>query len=137
MACVEKYQDSAEVVTSCPEDTDLVLFVDKTSGLAVFRTFATIKECLGGSATQKEPLSFEVGTDVDAPTAGQNTWVLEVFENSYVIVFINGFKCNQKDMGNGNPFVTKAALASNTITIGNYTGGFNNGDIVEYILITP
>ncbi len=134
MACVKAYQDAADVVTSCPADTDLVLFVDKESGLAVFRTWAKIKECLGASG-QAEPLSFKVGTTENAPIAGQNTWTLEAFENKYVVIFVDGFKCNQADMGTGNPFITKASLASNTITLGNYPGGWVDGSTVEYILI--
>lgn len=43
--CVKEYQDAANTVTDCPNPTDKILFVD-TNGLAVFRAWSTIKNCL-------------------------------------------------------------------------------------------
>jgi hypothetical protein len=91
----------------------------------------------GGGSVQKEPKTYIVGTDTGAPTALSSIWALPAFVNSYVVLFVNGGKANQKDGGQGNPYITKASLASDTITIGNYTGGWQNGDVLDYILITP
>lgn len=47
-ACVKTYRQSADVVDSCPNDPDLLLFVNDAN-LAVFRTWEKIKECLSVS----------------------------------------------------------------------------------------
>lgn len=47
MACTTTYRASADIVTSCPQDTDLILFTDNNN-LSVFRTWATVKACFGG-----------------------------------------------------------------------------------------
>lgn len=90
----------------------------------------------GGGSVQKEPKTYIVGTTTGAPVAGALTWQLAAFENSYVKLWINYGITNQIDTGNGSPFITKA-VASDTLTIGNYTGGWVAGDILDYILITP
>lgn len=85
---------------------------------------------------QKQPLTYKVGTTSGSPTAGAMTWTLPAFLNSYVTLWINGTKAHQSDMGDGTPYITKA-LASNVLTIGNYSTGWNTGDILDFILITP
>lgn len=90
----------------------------------------------GGGSTQKQPRTYEVGVTSGAPTAGATTWTNGEFANSYVVLFVNGFLFNQADMGDGNPYITKV-LASNSLSIGNYTGGWVTGDKLNYILITP
>lgn len=89
----------------------------------------------GGGSTQKQPLSFKVGTTVGAPVAGTSTWVNAAFENSYVVLTVNYGPVNQSDMGDGSPYSTKPSLPSTTVNIGNHT--WQTGDIVSYILITP
>lgn len=128
--CKKAYQNCAEIVDSCPADSDLVLFVDKESGLAVFRTWETIKGCIG--AGQNKPATYIVGVDDDAPNAGSSQWAFDDFDNKYVSLFINGGgMIPLKDPGDGGPYITKL-LNSDTITITNYQWADN--DILSYIL---
>ena len=60
--CVKTYRESADVVDTCPNDSDLSLFVDDDN-LAVFRTWEKIKECLIASLSAKPPL---IGVTGDA-----------------------------------------------------------------------
>lgn len=90
----------------------------------------------GGGSTQKQPLSFKVGTTVGAPTAGIATWQRSAFLNSWVILTINRIPIDLSDMGDGSPYVTKV-LASDTLTINNYGVGWNADDVITYTLITP
>lgn len=112
------------------------------SALTLFKTSGNLwvqgnNAAGGGGTTQKEPKTYVVGTTSGAPTAGATTWTLPAFANSWVVLFLNGGKANQSDAGNGSSYVTKASLASDTITINNYTGGWVAGDVLDYILITP
>lgn len=88
----------------------------------------------GGGAVQKQPKSYKVGTTTDAPTAGTSIWSLSEFENSYVVLFLNGRQVPLSDIGDGSPYLTKV-LSSTTITITNYA--WQTGDELTYILITP
>lgn len=90
----------------------------------------------GGGSTQKQPLSFVVGTTPGAPTVNTTTWQLPVFANSYVALFVGNILVDMSDSGDGTPYITKA-LGSDTLTINNYGTGWNNGDKLSYILITP
>lgn len=85
---------------------------------------------------QKQPRTFIVGTTPGAPTAGTNTWTLAAFENSYVTMTINRNNADLIDTGDGSPYITKD-LDSDTLTVGNYTGGWVLGDILTITLITP
>lgn len=85
---------------------------------------------------QKQPLTFKVGTTTGAPTIGANTWTLSSFLNSYVVLFVNRTIVDLMDANDGNPYITKA-LATDTLTISNYFGGWNDGDVLTFILITP
>jgi hypothetical protein len=89
-----------------------------------------------GGSTQKQPLSFVVGTTPNSPTAGTLTWQLPAFQNSWVVLFIGTILADMSDAGDGSPYITKA-LTSDTLTINNYGNGWNNGDKLSYILITP
>jgi len=53
--CNKTYRQSANDVTTCPNNSDVVLFVDDDN-LAVFRTWETIKECLTASLAPLPPL---------------------------------------------------------------------------------
>jgi len=64
-SCEKDIRDAANTATDCPADTDLVLFVPQ-SGASVFRTWAKVKECLGGGVSFGEPLNVYVGS-VDYP----------------------------------------------------------------------
>jgi hypothetical protein len=90
----------------------------------------------GGGSNQKQPLTFVVGTTPGAPTAGANTWTLPAFLNSYVSLTLNRTPVDLSDSGDGSPYITKA-LASSELTINNYPTGWNAGDVLSYILITP
>lgn len=90
----------------------------------------------GGGSTQKPPLSYVVGTTIGAPTAGTTTWQVANFAGSYVALFVGNILVDMSDAGDGSPFITKT-LASDTLTINNYGAGWNNGDKLSYILITP
>lgn len=90
----------------------------------------------GGGSTQKQPQTFVVGLTSGAPVAGENTWTYPDFENSYIVLFVNGILATLINTGSGNFFTTKL-LASDTVTIGNYITGWVNGDELTYILITP
>ncbi len=90
----------------------------------------------GGGSVQRQPNTYIVGTTPGAPTAGTNTWTLPVFLNAYVVLIVNRVPIDLIDSGDGSPFITKP-LISATLTIGNYSTGWNNGDILTYILITP
>jgi hypothetical protein len=90
----------------------------------------------GGGSTQKQPLSFRVGTTVGAPTAGATTWTLPAFQNSWILLTVNRTPIDLSDMGDGSPYVTKT-LISDTLTINNYGAGWNDGDVLTYTLITP
>lgn len=90
----------------------------------------------GGGSTQKQPLSFRVGTTINAPIAGTTTWQLPAFLNSWVVIFINRIPIDLSDMGDGSPYVSKL-LTSDTLTINNYGAGWNDGDVLTYALITP
>lgn len=89
----------------------------------------------GGASVQKEPKTYVVGTTPGAPTAGQSTWTLPAFENSYVKLWINYGVTNQIDTGNGSPYISKG-FSSDELTINNYDGGWKTGDVLDYILIT-
>jgi outer membrane receptor for monomeric catechols len=90
----------------------------------------------GGASVQKEPKTYVVGTTPGAPTAGEFTWSLPAFENSYVKLWINYGVTNQIDAGNGSPYISKG-FSSDELTINNYDGGWKTGDVLDYILITP
>lgn len=113
-----------------------ILVTDQIAATITAKTLTDVETALGALSSQKEPKSFLVGTTVGAPTAGASTWVNSDFANSYVVLFLNGAKVYHSDLGNGAPYITKV-LASTTLTINNYSGGWVAGDIVEYILITP
>ena len=69
--CQKTYRESAEVVTTCPDDNDLVLFVNDDN-LAVFRTWAKMKACMG---VPQKPLIGVVGDGgANDPVAGQSTF---------------------------------------------------------------
>ncbi len=125
------YDLTGAPVTSIPANTALTLF--KTSG----SLWVQGSSDSGTGSIQREPKTYVVGTDVDAPTVGANTWTLPAFGGAYVTLWINGSKAKQKDCGDGNPFITKTSLSSTTITVGNYPPGWVAGDILDYILITP
>jgi hypothetical protein len=90
----------------------------------------------GGGSTQKPPLSYVVGVTAGAPTAGTTTWQVSNFANSYVALFVGNILVDMSDAGDGSPYITKT-LSSDTLTINNYGTGWNNGDKLSYILITP
>jgi hypothetical protein len=90
----------------------------------------------GGGSTQKQPITFVVGTTPNAPTAGSTNWQLSAFANSWVTLMVNRVPADLIDTGDGSPFITKT-LVSDTLTIGNYGSGWNTGDVLTYILITP
>lgn len=90
----------------------------------------------GGGSVQRQPLSYKVGTTPDAPIAGTSTWTLPNFLNAYVVLMVNRFPIDLSDMGDGSPYITKT-LGSDTLTISNYGGGWNDGDVLTFILITP
>lgn len=90
----------------------------------------------GGGSTQRQPRTYKVGTTSGAPTVGALTWTLPSFQNAYVVLYVNRIQADLIDAGDGSPFVTKT-LGSDTLTIGNYFGGWVSGDILTYILITP
>jgi len=90
----------------------------------------------GGGSTQKQPLSFVVGITPTAPTANTLTWTLPSFLNSWVVLLLGGIVVDMSDSGDGSPYISKL-LTSNTLTIHNYGTGWNNGDKLSYILITP
>ncbi len=85
------------------------------------------------SSGNKKPDTVVVGTDADAPIAGETTWTLEKFRGNYVTLHLNYSRVNQKNTGNGSPYISKA-LNSPTLTIGNYTGGWQTGDVIDYTL---
>ena len=93
---------------------------------AVFTQFEVLLQ-------NNEPKSYKVGTTAGAPTALGTTWTVANFANAYVALFIGGQKVYNQDMGNGAPYLSAKTLASDTITINNYT--WVTDDIVEYILI--
>lgn len=88
----------------------------------------------GSGSTQKQPLTYKVGTTVGAPVAGTSTWQLPAFLGSWVALFLGNALTPMSDQGDGLPYVTKA-LGSDTLTITNYS--WNDGDTLSYILITP
>ena len=89
----------------------------------------------GGGGIQKQPKTFIVGTTTDAPTAGLNTWALDDFKNSWVVLILSrSIIIDMTDVGDGSAYITKA-INSDTLTINNYT--WNTDDILTYILITP
>jgi len=96
----------------------------------------TVSNGGGGGNTQKQPNTYVVGTTSGAPIAGETTWTNTVFENSYVFLFVNGVLVHQRNAGDGSFYLTKL-LSSDTLTINNYPDGWTNGDILDYILITP
>lgn len=134
--------------TTDPGDGSTYYSWNRYSGLFIVSAAAQLGEPMritpigGGSgggfvvSTQKAPQTFKVGTTLNAPTAGAFTWQLSDFANSYVVMKINGGDVYQADMGNGNAYLTKT-LISDTLTIGNYAGGWQTGDIIEITLITP
>lgn len=96
----------------------------------------TIGSSGGGGSTQKQPLSYVVGATLGAPVAGTTTWQVANFANSYVALFVGNILVDISDSGDGSPYITKT-LSSDTLTINNYGVGWNNGDKLTYILITP
>lgn len=90
----------------------------------------------GSGSTQKQPKTYVVGTTPGAPTAASSVWQLAAFENSYVFLQVNRQNVDLSDAGDGGPYITKA-LASDTLTISNFGAGWNAGDVLTYILITP
>lgn len=90
----------------------------------------------GGGSSQKQPDSYQVGATAGAPVAGQSTWTLPVFANSYVCLFLGNTLIPFRDFGLGLPYLKpKSGLSSDTIEIGNYS--WNDGDALSFILITP
>ncbi len=125
------YDFTGSPVTSIPANSAIILF-KASNDLWVLGGNSG-----GSGSTQKQPKTYVVGTTSGAPTAGSTTWQNSAFANSYVALFLNYGKVNQSDAGNGSPYISKASLASDTITINNVTGGWIAGDVLDYILITP
>jgi hypothetical protein len=72
--CKRDYRQSAQVVNSCPDDQELVLFVDDQN-VAVFRRWGKIKECLGtSSAFRYAQISTSVSGEDGQPVAGLTTY---------------------------------------------------------------
>jgi hypothetical protein len=91
----------------------------------------------GGGSTQKPPQTFKVGTTPNAPVAGSNTWTNALFANSYVVIFLaRSVFVDLIDAGDGSPYISKV-LASTTLQINNYPGGWIDGDVISIIIITP
>lgn len=126
------YNTLGNPVSSIPPNTALNV-LKGSNGLWVG---LTIGSGGGGGSTQKQPLSYVVGTTLGAPTAGTTTWQVANFANSYVALFVGNILVDMSDSGDGTPYITKA-LSSDTLTISNYGTGWNAGDKLSYILITP
>ncbi len=91
----------------------------------------------GGGNAQKQPELYIVGTTPDAPIAGELTWTLPAFENSWIgSLLVNNQPVYLEDVGDGSMYLTKL-LGSDTLTISNYAGGWVDGDKLQFILITP
>lgn len=90
----------------------------------------------GGGAVQRQPKTYIVGSTPGGPTIETNTWSRPEFANAYIMLFVNRIQVDLIDAGDGSPFITKS-LGSDTLTIDNYSGGWSQGDILSYILITP
>lgn len=117
-----------------PENT-AVTILKTTNGLWVATSVSGTGG--GGGSTQKQPRTFVVGTTLNAPTAGTFTWTLPAFANSWVVLILaRSIIVDMEDTGDGSAYITKA-VASDTLTISNYGEGWNTGDILSYILITP
>lgn len=126
------YDLSGNPQTSIPANTSVDIFKavnDLWVGVAISGTST--------GRAQKQPQTYIVGTTPDAPTAGQTTWTLPAFENSWVVLVIaRSVIVDMTDAGDGGPYITKS-LGSDTLTIFNWGTGWNTGDILSYILITP
>jgi hypothetical protein len=123
------YNTTGQAISSLPANSVTVLY-KVTNDIWVIGDSAGG----GGGSTQKQPLTYKVGTTPGAPLAGTSTWQLPAFLNSYVTLFIGNAFTPLSDQGDGFPYVTKP-LASDTLTVTNYT--WNNGDSLSFILITP
>ena len=117
-----------------------VNYIPANSSVDIFKASNDlwVQGYVSGTSTgtaQKQPMTYVVGSTPNAPTAGTNTWQLPTFANSWVILVIaRSIFVDMTNAGDGGPYITKA-LASDTLTINNYT--FQTGDILSYILITP
>lgn len=88
--CTRTYRQSAQVVTSCPDDNELVLFVDDNN-VAVFRRWSKIKECLGVSSPYAyAQLLLNVNGEDGQPVAGlttyQNDDLIDATDLNFIIV---------------------------------------------------
>lgn len=84
MSCTKRYQDSASVVGTCPDDADLLLFSNASDGVQVFRTWATVKGCI---------LSGIFGTGILTITGADLDGSNQYFNSSLInqlVVFYNG-----------------------------------------------
>jgi hypothetical protein len=90
----------------------------------------------GSGSIQKQPLSFVVGSTPGAPNVGDSAWILSAFANSWVVLFVGNIIVDMSDAGDGSPYITKS-LPSDALLISNYGNGWNEGDKLSYILITP
>lgn len=70
--CTKTYRQSADVVDTCPNDVDLVLFVDDAN-LSVFRTWEKLKECLTTAVGPRNAIKGVVGSgEADDPVEGSS-----------------------------------------------------------------
>lgn len=66
MGCVTPYLESANIVTGCPANSDVVLFTN-TEGLSVFRTWEQFVACVGAAQGAKPLIGVTGGGGADDP----------------------------------------------------------------------
>lgn len=62
--CTKSYGNAANTVTSCPSDSERVLFVDD-AGLCVFRAWSTLRNCLANTFFGSGSI-YITGEDLDS-----------------------------------------------------------------------
>ncbi len=113
-------------------DNHIPTYVPTNDVITAYDTSALCGGGGGGDLVQKEPKTYVVGATAGAPTAATNSWTLPAFEDSWIVIFLNGQPVPVSDPLNGSYYTTKV-LGSTTISITNYV--WQAGDVLTYITL--
>lgn len=125
--CTKSYGNAAPTVTTCPSDTDRVLFVDD-AGLCVFRAWSTLRNCLATDFFGSGAI-YITGEDLDS----EGVYLNSSLPND-LLLFYNGLP---KFMIPSTEWVTAVNGDGDVVGIKILTGVAYTSDDVFVIIPSP